>query len=283
VLRNVKLILVLAKSFDMPEPAATVHYEMRWDDCIKKIMSANADNVYVFHLELKNSAEQIYVHSKLMIIDDCYAAIGSANQSYRSHTNDSEMHVAIIDGKTVKSKMDGVPVEVCKFAKDFRIKLWKEHLGITDTLDLDDPILALQRFPNRKKSTAAKPAKIHHIVCNHQPPPLASLTDYLKALVFFKDYISVRTNEFSKLLEIINLIEKIEPIVGDLDRVYKILGGGQEKVIDDYVDSNSSLTPVKRELLRALLKTLRLAILHHPVFFLVKKLIKMSLNIRTTC
>jgi len=283
VSRNVKIILVLAKAFDMPEPAATVHYEMRWDDSIKKIMKANADNVYVFHLELKNSAEQIYIHSKLMIIDDCYAAIGSANQSYRSHTNDSEMHVAIIDGRTVKSKMDGVPVEVCKFAKDFRVKLWSEHLGISNLSDLDDPILALQKFPDRKKSTPAKPAKIHHTVCNHQPQPLASLSDYLKALVFFKDYVSVRAPEFSNLLEIINLIEKVEPIVGNLDRVYKILGSGQENAIDDYVDSNTSLTPVKKELLRLLLKTLRFTLLSSSVYLLMKKLIKMLLNVRTTC
>ena len=59
--------------------------------------------------------EQIYVHSKLLIVDDNVAVIGSANVNDRSlrGSRDSELCVVI---------------ESASFAKEARIKLWAEHL-----------------------------------------------------------------------------------------------------------------------------------------------------------
>jgi phosphatidylserine/phosphatidylglycerophosphate/cardiolipin synthase-like enzyme len=281
--RNVKIILVLAKAFDMPEPFATAHYEMRWDDCIKKIMRANPNNVYPFHLELKETNDQIYIHSKLLIIDDCYAAIGSANQSYRSHTNDSEMHVAIVDADTIKGTMNGEEVEVCNFAKQLRIKLWSEHLGIA-TSELKDPILSLEKFPDRRKSSASNPAKIHHTVCNYQPPPLATLADYLKALTIFKEYISIKTPGNTEMIQVISLLEKIKPLVENLDVVYKTLEYNQEIAIDNFINANTVLNAEQKTFLKIVLKALRLLILNSPLYFLIKQFIKYGvLNVRTTC
>lgn len=284
VARNVKLILVLAKEFDiLGVVGATVHYEMRWDDSIKLIMKANPDNVLVFHLESKTSNKQIYIHSKLMIIDDCYAAIGSTNQSYRSHTNDSEMHAAIVDDKKVKGTMDGVNVEVCDFAKKLRLKLWSEHLGISNQLELDDPIIALAKFPDRKKSTVAKPAKVHHTVCNFQPLPFARIEDYVIALIELKEYVTVMTPGYTNLVEIINLVGKIEPFFSDSTKFYDLLRNISEEKISSYLSSNTTLSIGEREILRSLLRALMFIILHIPTVFILKQLLKKLLNPRTTC
>jgi phosphatidylserine/phosphatidylglycerophosphate/cardiolipin synthase-like enzyme len=57
---------------------------------------------------------QIYVHSKILIVDDLYANIGSPNANPRSFYVDTELSAAMYD-----------PNEV----KELRLRLWAEHLG----------------------------------------------------------------------------------------------------------------------------------------------------------
>ncbi|KAJ3683672.1 hypothetical protein LUZ60_013899 [Juncus effusus] len=75
---------------------------------------------------------QIYVHSKLMIIDDRIALIGSANINDRSllGSRDSEIGVLIEDREMVKSKMNGNSYKAGKFTLSLRLSLWSEHLGL---------------------------------------------------------------------------------------------------------------------------------------------------------
>jgi phospholipase D1/2 len=77
-----------------------------------------ADRVFVA-APINAAGKTIYVHAKLMIIDDIYATVGSANFSDRSmFLKDLELGVAWMDpeGKAVQ-----------KFRRD----LWTEHLGLT--------------------------------------------------------------------------------------------------------------------------------------------------------
>lgn len=64
----------------------------------------------------KASYKVINIHSKLMIIDDYFMTIGSANINKRSWNADSEINIAIIDPDK---------------AKNLRIKLWSAHLGVS--------------------------------------------------------------------------------------------------------------------------------------------------------
>ncbi|TVU21216.1 hypothetical protein EJB05_30841, partial [Eragrostis curvula] len=75
---------------------------------------------------------QIYVHSKLMIIDDRMTLIGSANINDRSllGSRDSEIGMIIEDKEVVSSTMDGRPWEAGKFSLSLRLSLWAEHLGL---------------------------------------------------------------------------------------------------------------------------------------------------------
>ena len=78
-------------------------------DAIEHVRSANPSNVFVYHLQRPGLGADIHVHSKLMIIDDCYAAIGSANMTRRSYTTDSELHIAVVDADVMPGSMDGIP------------------------------------------------------------------------------------------------------------------------------------------------------------------------------
>ncbi|OAY77325.1 Phospholipase D zeta 1 [Ananas comosus] len=75
---------------------------------------------------------QVYVHSKLMIIDDRITLMGSANINDRSllGSRDSEIGVVIEDKEFVSSHMNGKPWKAGRFSLTLRLSLWSEHLGL---------------------------------------------------------------------------------------------------------------------------------------------------------
>ena len=87
------------------------------------------------------TTEIIYIHSKLMIVDDTKVIIGSANINDRSMlgTRDSEFCVLIQErlSRKIEYKMDGKKTRAAKFAHSFRTHLFAEHIG----LDPKDEIL----------------------------------------------------------------------------------------------------------------------------------------------
>jgi phosphatidylserine/phosphatidylglycerophosphate/cardiolipin synthase-like enzyme len=122
----------------------------------------------LYQLE-KNGHNEIYVHSKLFIIDDRYVAVGSANVDRRSMHIETEITLGIVDGNLVDGKLGGKPAKVCAFAKNLREKLWKEHLGVT-SLESDDPIEVLKQFPGTGggwpiDARKARKGQKHHLRC----------------------------------------------------------------------------------------------------------------------
>ena len=83
--------------------------------------------------------EQIYVHSKLMIVDDAVAIIGSANVNDRSLNGDGDSEIAAVirdNNKTEGVDLgNGVPVTTRKFARELRISLWRKHFGMNINVD----------------------------------------------------------------------------------------------------------------------------------------------------
>lgn len=79
--------------------------------------------------------EQIYIHSKVMIIDDRVAIVGSCNINDRSMmgSRDSELACVVSDQSRLESTMNGKSFRVSKFAHTLRIGLWKLHLGLKDS------------------------------------------------------------------------------------------------------------------------------------------------------
>lgn len=99
-------------------------------------------------LNEKLVTEIVYVHSKLMIVDDRLTIIGSANINDRSMAGDrdSEVDVIIEDTDMVDGQMNRQPYRVGKFSHGLRCHLLKEHLGMLDKsgfhvgLSIEDPV-----------------------------------------------------------------------------------------------------------------------------------------------
>ena len=105
----------------------------------KGIPSADIPNYFsVYGLRTHGSlngnlvTEIVYVHSKLMIVDDRVSIIGSANINDRSMLGDKDSEVAVIveDNEMMKGKMNGRSYQVGKFSHSLRCHLLKEHLGL---------------------------------------------------------------------------------------------------------------------------------------------------------
>ncbi|MGA7671212.1 MAG: phosphatidylserine/phosphatidylglycerophosphate/cardiolipin synthase family protein [Nitrolancea sp.] len=84
----------------------------------------------------------IYVHAKVGVIDDEWFTVGSANLNERGLFTDSEMNVLVKDPAT---------------ARDLRIRLWAEHLGMEpkeveamDTIELIDRVWPRQVHRNEE-------------------------------------------------------------------------------------------------------------------------------------
>ena len=87
--------------------------------------------------------ELIYIHSKLMIIDDYYVICGSANINDRSMKGprDSEFCALIKEKRTETVSINGKKYKTAKFASSLRKALLAEHLGINkNDTRLNDPV-----------------------------------------------------------------------------------------------------------------------------------------------
>ncbi|KIW09031.1 uncharacterized protein PV09_00924 [Verruconis gallopava] len=76
--------------------------------------------------------EQLYIHAKVMIVDDRIAIIGSANINERSMlgSRDSEVAAIVRDKDMIPSRMAGEDYMVARFAHELRVRLMREHLGL---------------------------------------------------------------------------------------------------------------------------------------------------------
>ncbi|EMD36120.1 hypothetical protein CERSUDRAFT_116030 [Gelatoporia subvermispora B] len=77
-------------------------------------------------------SELLYIHSKVMIVDDQRVIMGSANINDRSQKGDGDSEIALVieDDDMIDSQMDGKPWLASRFAATLRRKLYREHLGL---------------------------------------------------------------------------------------------------------------------------------------------------------
>ncbi|MFG1900998.1 phospholipase D family protein [Micromonospora carbonacea] len=111
---------------------------------------AAPDRVHVFDVE-NHAGDPVYVHAKVCVVDDVWASVGSDNFNRRSWTHDSELSCAVLD----ETRDDRAPVDPAglgdgarRFARDLRLRLWREHLdrdpGGGEDDDLLDPASAVR-------------------------------------------------------------------------------------------------------------------------------------------
>ncbi|KDQ10873.1 hypothetical protein BOTBODRAFT_35827 [Botryobasidium botryosum FD-172 SS1] len=78
--------------------------------------------------------EQVYIHSKVMIIDDRRVIMGSANINDRSQKGDGDSEIALVveDTDMITTEMNGRPYQAGRFAATLRRKLFRKHLGLIE-------------------------------------------------------------------------------------------------------------------------------------------------------
>ncbi|MFG3700240.1 phospholipase D family protein [Micromonospora sp. NPDC047620] len=106
---------------------------------------AAPDRVHVFDLE-NHAGTPVYVHAKVCVVDDVWASVGSDNFNRRSWTHDSELSCAVLDDtRDGRAPTDpgGLGDGARVFARDLRLRLWREHLDRDpeggEDADLIDP------------------------------------------------------------------------------------------------------------------------------------------------
>ena len=73
------------------------------------------------------------VHAKLMLVDDEFTLIGSANVCQRSMAHDSELHLGIVDAAG-------------RFTRNLRLTMWQEHLELDRPDSILDPAIGLRAY-----------------------------------------------------------------------------------------------------------------------------------------
>ncbi|MCB1507073.1 MAG: metallophosphoesterase [Hyphomicrobiaceae bacterium] len=175
--RGVHVLMVVARDYDAPG-LAPVAKRLR-HEVVDRLRRAGGDRFKMFHIE-RNDGKQVYVHSKVLIVDDCYASIGSANFNARSLTNDTELQIGIVDEDLVEVRIAGITEKVCRFAHDLRCALWAEHLEVpADTIR--DPIAALTRVWAKAPIAPSKRAHPHD--ASLSPLSLDPIAEYLTTLI----------------------------------------------------------------------------------------------------
>lgn len=105
--------------------------------------------------------EQIYVHDKLIIVDDRVLIIGSANVNDRSMlgSRDTEMALRMEDSNLLQVSMGGVSFNVGRLPHETRVKLMRQHLADPNA-DIVD-ILNKTTYMEQWRDVSAKNSAIY--------------------------------------------------------------------------------------------------------------------------
>jgi|GEM_PF-922637 phosphatidylserine/phosphatidylglycerophosphate/cardiolipin synthase-like enzyme len=105
-------------------------------DYLQKIADEDGSGDFMIGV-LMNEA----VHSKLLIVDDIYASVGSANINRRSHMHDTELQVGLVDAQG-------------ELVPSLRAEIWAKHM-IVNVPSLMDISIALPAFKDTLRNNAA--------------------------------------------------------------------------------------------------------------------------------
>lgn len=114
---SLRVVTVLPHRPDIDGAGARMQLEGR-QEAIEQLGAAGGDRFTAYGIE-NHAGWPVYVHAKVVVVDDWYATIGSDNINRRSWTHDSELAALVID----ESAADHSP-----FARGLRLRLAAEHL-----------------------------------------------------------------------------------------------------------------------------------------------------------
>lgn len=172
-LPHIQALVVVAQ---MPELSTqAVGYGKLFFDMVAPLQVQFPGKVHVFVIKPEL---QVYIHTKVVLIDDVYLSIGSANWNRRSMSSDSEIAAAIVDHNTVVDAADGI--EVVGLARQFRLDKFSEFSGrsVQDLaeMSLSESVAALD-------AAAADPNSIFRSVDVHRKSYFDVVPDELISIV----------------------------------------------------------------------------------------------------
>ena len=133
---DLRLVVVLPMTPDLEGPVGQTPMLHGRRLALDKVLAAGGDRVAILGL-VNEAAMPVYVHSKVCIIDDRWASVGSDNLNRRSWTSDSEIACLVTDERTTT---DDDPAPDDAFAPALRRLLVAEHLGCRPEDVPDDPV-----------------------------------------------------------------------------------------------------------------------------------------------
>jgi phosphatidylserine/phosphatidylglycerophosphate/cardiolipin synthase-like enzyme len=146
--RDLHLVAVVPRHPDIDGRMALPPNMVGREQALSLCKKAAADRVHVFDVE-NHEGTPVYVHAKVCVVDDVWASVGSDNFNRRSWTHDSELSSAVLDETPDEREPrdpaglgDGARV----YARELRLRLWREHLDRDedDDADLVDPATAVR-------------------------------------------------------------------------------------------------------------------------------------------
>lgn len=124
---ELRMVAVLPSRPDRDGAVQVATSDVAHRKALNVLRAAGGDRLEVYELE-NTEGVPIYVHSKVCVVDDVWASVGSANLNRRSWTYDSELTAAVVDES--ESGTGG-------FAAGLRRRLWREHLCRAEGDDAD--------------------------------------------------------------------------------------------------------------------------------------------------
>ncbi|XP_043811423.1 phospholipase D zeta 1 isoform X2 [Manihot esculenta] len=162
------------------------------------------------------ATSQVYVHSKIMMIDDSTTLIGSANINDRSllGSRDSEIGVLIEDKELVDSLMGGKPWKAGKFSLSLRLSLWSEHLGLQakEIKQIIDPVID-STYKDMWVATAKANTAIYQEVFSCVPSDLIHSRAALRqSMALWKEKVGHTTIDLGIAPQKLEDIKKTDPM-----------------------------------------------------------------------
>jgi phosphatidylserine/phosphatidylglycerophosphate/cardiolipin synthase-like enzyme len=150
------VIVVVPRYSDREGRLAETPGQVGRQDAVRICAEAGGERFAVYDIENPDGVA-VYVHAKVVVVDDVWAMIGSDNLNRRSWTHDSELSIAVLDSaRDYREPTDpaGTGDGARRFARDLRLRLWHEHLdrnadnaeNVRDDSDLLDPDQAFAAF-----------------------------------------------------------------------------------------------------------------------------------------
>jgi len=145
---DLRVIVVVPRYPDRHGPVSGPPHRLSQSGAVDIVRRAGGDRFAIYDLEVEDGTP-IYVHAKVVVIDDVFAAIGSDNMNRRSWTHDSEASITVLDEEhDPREPRDpaGLGDGARRFARDLRLSLACEHLQDDEADRLVDPLDAFEAF-----------------------------------------------------------------------------------------------------------------------------------------